>query len=603
MEQATPTEARDQPDAGSEAAPTHAQRAAQRILMWAILLFACQRSLVVFVASTPWVTPDEYGAWAIAAALVAGGDAPMTMRDTPLYSLASGALLAPIEFLNLEPTLAYRLAVVWLSGVVLVAALLVRSAVGHLRPGNPTLREGAFAVTLLFPATTVTTSFTWAETAVLLWWSLFFAATVGTFVRRRAGWTIAAGAIAGTAPVVHGRLAAVPLIWLAVLLLGRLRRTAPLLAAASGAVTVLVGVASWKLERFATGQVWDSSARPRALELPDAAGEAVSAALSATAGQLWYLLAASAGLAVLGMAGLAGGLLGRPERAGWVEPQRHRAGSDLRLLAAVLSAALASNLLMSAGFMARAVAAGPSEREFGGLRWDHLVYGRYIDGAAVLLSVLGLLVLAEALRNGRATRLFGTAAAGTALLAVLVSLTAPSAGIDGRLDLTIAGVAWFPTRPAGLQLGLWTITAIALMALLAFGAARSPRSLLAAMAAWLAVGSSLATLTVVEHHRDRTHPPLAAQLGSPDSDRPTAAIASDVEHLGLWRLGVFAQQRDLVHLGWKVEVLDESSVTVASAVEHSTGALVLLGGVEPNGNNWQPVTEFGGATLWRRDHP
>jgi len=564
---------------------------------WAVTLFVLQRTLVVAVATTPWVTPDEYGAWAIAAALVGGGDAPMSMRDTPGYPLMSGVLLAPVEALGLTPTVAYRLALVWLSLLLLAAALLVRSAIAHLRPDQPVLREGAFALVLLFPATTVTTSFTWSETAVLLWWSLFLAAAVGSLVRHHRGWTVAAGAVAGLAPVVHGRLMAVPLIWLCVLAIRSTRRTELRPLAASAVLTVAVAASTWQLQQTLAARVWDEPGPDRtSVSQLGSVGDALAALLTTGGGQLWYALVASAGLGALGGVAVVGWIRNRPSpTTPCGEPAGRIAGE--RALGGLFAAALGSNLVLSVAFMARALGSGPADRPFGGLRWDHVVYGRYIDAALLMLCVFGLVWLAD--RSGRrcVPRSMSATAGATSILAAALWIATSSMELGDRLDLTIAGVAWLPTRQTQLQLVVWTLAGVAAMLLIAAGARRSPRSMLTAIAAWLVVGSCLATITTLEHHSQRTRPELAGQVGGPRADRDQLHLAADVERLSLWRLGLFAQQRDLVHLGWDVEVVDESSRRIAGTRDPSVGALVLVEGVEPDSSTWAPVATFGGTIL------
>jgi hypothetical protein len=120
------------------------------------------------------------------------------------------------------------------------------------------------------------------------------------------------------------------------------------------------------------------------------------------------------------------------------------------------------------------------------------------------------------------------------------------------------------------------------------------------LAAWLVVASCLATATAVEHQAQRTRPELVASLGAPDPTADRVLLPSDVEELGLWRLGVFAQQRDLVHEGWRLDFVHLSSASVGARPKVDSGALVLLDDVAPEGADWTPVAEFGGATVWRR---
>ena len=125
---------------------------ARRIAWAALALFALLRSIVIAAADLPTITPDEYGSWAMARYL-AGHDSLLLMQDAPRYSLVSGLVLTPITWLPGGPVVAYRLSLVVLSCCTVGAAFLLRAAVRRLVPGTPLLAGAAFALVLLWPAT------------------------------------------------------------------------------------------------------------------------------------------------------------------------------------------------------------------------------------------------------------------------------------------------------------------------------------------------------------------------------------------------------------------------------------------------------------------
>lgn len=570
----------------------------------ALALFLVQRLASVVVATTPWVSPDEYGAWAIAAALVTG-DAPMTMRDTPTYPLASGLVLAPIEVLGLDPVLSYRLALAWLAGLVLGAAWLVRSAIRRLCPGRPVLPDAAFALVLLFPATTVTTAFTWAETAVLVWWAAFLLVSVRALVERSNPWVLGASALVGLAPVVHGRLSLVPLIWLVALVVASARQRSGRPWVAGAVITLVVTAGGLRWQQAVVDRVWEHTQQDRGT-LDDLAppGELAEWLVAAGGGQLWYVIVASAGLAALGVVALTSSAR---QRSGDATPVVSRdgesVGSNGATFAVVFGASLLSTFAVSALFMTRQLATTSAEvARFGGDRWDHVVYGRYVDAAVLMLAVLGLTRLfADRPTRPRPTVVLVSAGAVATVLAALVGLRARTVDLGDRLELTLAGVTWLPLRSDGLDLLPWTVVGLVLIGALVIAVRRSQRAVLVTLATWLVVGSCLATATAVEHHSQLTRPELVAALGSPVGDVDRVVLPADVEALGLWRLGVFAQQRDLIHRGWRLDFVDRSSASTRTGPAADVGALVLLDDVVPDLTVWAPVAEFGGATLWRRN--
>lgn len=539
-------------------------------------------------SSTPVITPDELGTWAVAKALVDQGPL-MLMRDMPRYSLLSGAAIAPVEALGLDPTTSYRLALAWLSTCTVAAAFLVRRTVEQLRPGQPLLGAACFALTLLFPPTLVTSTFTWAEPVVLLWWALLFWGVVSSlqFASRRA--TMVTSVVAGLAPFVHGRFVAVPVIWAVALVsiaLVRSRRSEGVLAIA---ITGCVALLAWRIDHSITARIWEEP-----FSDPTASGAIGGpgwwlGALTSLAGRTWYVMVTSLGLALFGALALLSGAVGRQGRA----PRR---------AATVLGAMLAANLAIAVVFGATGLGDLTAVGELGGRRWDHLVYGRYIDVPVLLLSVLGLMATLDTARTRGATRIH--AAACVLVVASSAVLGARIVGLElaPTIDVMITGVAWLTPRTETLPLVWWTVVGLVAMAVAMRALRAGWQPFVVVMATWFALGGLVSAATTIERHRVVNHPDLAQFVGGTEQGPDRMVVPADAEQLPAWRLGVFAQQRDLTHRGWNFEFTAEDSREVASAAEDDDriGALILLEGVRPPAAGWQAAAEWAGATIWVR---
>ena len=575
----------------------------RRIVLCSLALFVALRCWVVLAADTPTVTPDELGAWAIARFLT-GQDALISMRDMPRYSLMSGVALSPVAWLDLDPVAAYRLALVLLSASTVAAAEVVRRTIAVVLPDRRTLGALAFATTLLFPATFVTGSFTWAEPTALLWWALL-AWGVAHLATRPGPFAVVAGSlVAGLAPSVHGRFSAVPLIWLVALgaraVTDRRRqpdpgavRLGPGLAALGAATTVVTVLAAGWLDRVVEAAVWSDGAPDAVATGTIATGPWWRALVVATVGQSWYLVVASVGLAALGVALL-------------VDEVRRPSAPGRRLLSLTLAAMLASNVAISVVASSDGLTAlfGVPSRGLGGLRWDHLVYGRYVDAAALILAVLGLVRCWDPARRRSNTSVL--AVAGGAAIAVAVVGTWRTAAWEplasDSLDLTIAGVAWTWPFADGLALAPWTLLAAVVMAGLAVALRRGHGALVAVVGVWLVVGAVAATMFTLDRHHEVVQADLAPLVGEPGPAGTSLVVATDAELLPSWRLGIFAQQRDLAQRGWHVQFDRGDSEQLAGPAGGAAppAALLLVDGIRPDGDGWRPVARFRDATIWRR---
>ncbi len=586
-----------------------------RIIVWSTALFVALRAVLVLVADTPSITPDELGSWAIAQYLV-GNDIVMSMRDMPRYSLMSGALIAPVQALGLDPVLSYKIAIAWLSMLGLAAAALARCTVAMLRPDRPVLAASSFALVLLFPATLGTSSLTWAEPAVLIWWAVMAWGIVATMVHHRRHALLITSAVAALGPVVHGRLIAAPVIWIGAILItaaidrrrgadrgadaGRADRAdrpdeadrsdgALAWTALAVAITVAVAAGALALDALAASAIWDGSELVPAHSLaPTSLGWWRGLAISVTS-RTWYLLAATLGLGGVGVVALC-----RTAFARRTEP--------LRAAAITIGLLLAGNFAIATLVSVPGLADLTQVSEFGGQRWDHVIYGRYIDGAVLVLAMIGLLASTRLSRRAL-LRIYVPSLVVLVVAGIGLQLRIAGADLAPSIDLMIGGVSWIPNRGDGLAIVAWTAVAAAGTACCAGAVWRDRRWFMAVLAVWIVLGALLGSFAGLDQRAARSHADLVSQLGPPDRIGQTVVIPEDVEQLPLWRLGVFAQQRDLAAAGWNVRFVGSGPADPpigASLDVHDVGAVILVEGVSP-GSGWRRAADFSDATVWRAE--
>ncbi|MFI9590779.1 hypothetical protein [Nonomuraea sp. NPDC052265] len=412
----------------------------------------------------PVANPDETG-YLIAARWLAGGPGA-DLTGFTFYQGGYPLLLAPVFWFTRDPVVAYRLVVVVGSMVAAGAFPLAYLLLRRLGTGRRVAMAAAFAgglspSLLLFAGLALADAV--LPTLVLAWLvALHDLAARGS---ARAG--ALAGGLAGFAMAVHLRgtvVLAVTVLALTGLLIARRRGAAAGLAAA-----MAVAVAGTLLNRALSAALYPGGARDLsgilAGRMTGLDGQAW--ALAGAAGQLWYLVAATWGLAGLGLAGAVAVVV------------RRSAPAPRRLLAAVL---LATTL----GIAYASSAALPDEHRVG-----NYAYGRYLACVALAWSLAGLLVLAGAGR--RAVVRHALAAAG--LLAVTGGVVVRYAG--DRLQ-RYAFIAFdfpeviFLTRVRdSFDLVAASVVTLALLACL------SGAALLAARRAWPAVVAVLALVNVV----------------------------------------------------------------------------------------------------------
>jgi hypothetical protein len=416
------------------------------------------------------VTPDEPGQLAMARFLAGG--TRWSMFDHSTWRPAFAALVAPVHWLTDDPTTTFRFALgvnAVLGGIAAVLlCLLVR------RLGDLDARWCAIAAVLasLLPGLLFPTSWAWAESLV----AVAVAATallLSRFVESpTVGRAVVAGAVAGGAFSVHGRLFPLALSAAGVgLVLAIRRRTSWVVATTLVASAAITGLAAQLWTGWVIDRVWED---PTSTNSAGGLGERLLrpglVALSAV-GQTWYLLASTACLAGLGAAGVV-----RLARRG-------------HPTAAVVLATVVPLVAVSFVFVADRT------------RPDHLVYGRYNDAVIGPVLVAGVAALL-AVPSARWLRWAGVgsiavlvASAGTLLL-----LRSDSLASGPGVRAMVVGIQWFGVRDDIPVLGITVAAATAAILLLVVGHVPAPRrpALVTVVLVVLLVVSARRTLDVLD---------------------------------------------------------------------------------------------------------
>jgi hypothetical protein len=432
--------------------------------------------LVVFVLGVfptlpprPRIVVDEIAYLGMARGF--GGAAPMLdFQDNWFYQPGYSLLVSPAFWFGADPPeAAYRRVQVLnaaLLSLLLVVIYLFLRRVGSGR--RVALLAGLVAS--LYPPMLVQARYAMPEVA----FALAFVAVLLVCGRLARAPSALMAALAGVAtagwPLLapRGMPAAVAMALVVLLLAARRRlqaRAAAIFVATLGAGWVLVSAfesrliaAHWTADkRHDVGELLAKLLRPR--DLADCA--------RALLGQLWYLSAGTAGLALLGISALAWWLWGT--RRLWA---RTRAATPHRREREALLLALAA--CAAAIFVASGLHMTPGVHPEGHLAYnDARIYGRYNEGFLPLLLALGV----AALCRRRGTRSLAFVAVGLLALTAALALAWPGEPLVGSIiPDNVLALAPFLGRDRFCA-GVVTIgAAAALMALLVAGARRLSRS-------------------------------------------------------------------------------------------------------------------------------
>ncbi|MEV4113627.1 hypothetical protein [Nonomuraea sp. NPDC049695] len=363
----------------------------------------------------PVANPDETG-YLLAARWLAGGPGA-DLTGSTFYHGGYPVLLVPIFWLTSDPVLAYRLVVVVGSMAAASAYPLAYLLLRRLGLGVRTALIAAFVAglspaLLLFSGLALTDAI--LPVLVLAW--LVAVHDLVAYRSVRAG--AAAGGLSAFAMAAHLRGTVVLAVCVLVVMVAAVRwktvtaalrrrtvmpavRRRMVMPAVAALVSAAVVVAAGKAINGALAAVlYPGGSRDLSglliSRLTTLEGQAW--ALSGAAGQLWYLIVGTWGLAGVGLAGAAALLVRRSA------PFQHR----------VLAGAL---LLATLGIAYASSAALPDEHRVG-----NYVYGRYLACVAVAWTLAGLVVL---LKGGR------------------LAVVRHAAAAAGLMALTGGAAAWY----------------------------------------------------------------------------------------------------------------------------------------------------------------
>ncbi len=459
-----------------------------------LLVFVAALAVFVICAVSGWartlpvIAPDEPGF--ISQAQLLAGVPAVNMGSEPYYHFGYSLLLVPVWWITQDPLAAYKgMMVINAALAALLVPLLVgiSSALGFRR--SPAL---VLAATLLalWPSSFLVSHFAWSDALFRVVFAANAWAALRLVQRPSLGWAVLLAVTAAALFAVHPK--ALLILALAPLLLVALRglhvidsRTT---AAALAVFAILVAVQMLAMEALHAA-LWHADAysvqetllgrllRPEALLI----------GLIVALGQLWYQMAASLGLAALGI---------------WFAVRYALASHNVAmrlvvsyLLIATLAVALASVVQMLQP-----------------LRVDHVAYGRYIDGASVLLLWLGLCWLLFG-AAGEGQRVAGAVALGIILLAGAVLTTqGMMTGLKQADPHNVAGLGWlFPAGSTPWQFFGLTSALLAVIAALLLLLNRTGR--LIVLAGYVAVSAVFIHFVTAQHAK--------AQLGYLSADVTT----------------------------------------------------------------------------------
>ncbi|MFV0316127.1 MAG: hypothetical protein ACK5O2_04085 [Microthrixaceae bacterium] len=600
--------------------PNHGLRRRTAMVLVTVVALI-ERVLVIVSAHEPGVVPDEPGYWATARWLV-GGTPSIQMGDLPLYQPVHGILLTPFEAFISDSVLRYRFGLIEAFVALVGSALLARHLVRKLGWG-PVAGVVAYSMVLLSPAMVVTTSFTWSESTVLLVVFVFAVGIAHLCVDGGAAnrWVLlAAGGAAGLAPFVHGRLTGLLPLWVLALMWAAMRRNpaisrlnplfAGVLAGISGVCALAASALRTAIVSDLYGRGFSAAATVSATITDPAQWDDL---LLAATGQLWYALVSSAGLAGIGVATMVASVIG---------VHRHRKVHQVAVIADPRRAfgvwilgAVVSVVVISASFMGALIAgtAGGSSRQFIP-RWDHMIYGRYIDPLVVLCAMIGGCVLLERFSQSstrvsatRRTRIQLSAVATTlVILSVIVAAAWADAGLADALMPNIAAIGALGV-PSGL-LGVLLATSIVVVLVTSITRCHDPEALLRWSLLVLIVWSFGGALSAMRFHSEFNFDPMYRDVPAADPDFPRFVVASDAQLAPVAEFNWPGTQMMLGGKGWVFDFSGSDSETLAGTLPAGSGLVALTGGTQPpEAAQWTEVGHAGtpgtrnSVTIWKRE--
>lgn len=390
----------------------------QLVLLATVAVFAIY-AWSTWVGTLPRIAWDELG-FIAQAQWLSGAPVTINMGTAPYYHAGYSLLLVPVLWFTHDPLVAYKgfmLINAVLAALVVPLLISIGAAFGFRRSLALVL---AALLVALWPSSFFVSHYAWSEALFRLVFVANVWALTRLALRPRATWALLFAASGAALYAVHPKALLILLVVPATLIplrIARVLTTRTLVAAL--VLLVLLVVAEMLAMDYLHAVLWNDAAYSAGQTLMGRLirPETLSTAVVVVVGQLWYQLAASLGLAGLGFWFMA--------RYALVPGATALRLTSIYVVVAVLAVAAASVVQM-----------------LDPVRVDHIAYGRYIDGASVVLVWLGLCWLVLGVR-GEGQRAAGSIAVAIVLVAGGVLAVLPLMdGLEPAHPEAVAGVGW-----------------------------------------------------------------------------------------------------------------------------------------------------------------
>jgi hypothetical protein len=356
------------------------------------------------------------------------------MGGAASYGLGYPLLIAPLFALGGSPEEIYRLVLVVNALLCMALAGLLYLVARKVLDVSPRAALACSAVGCAYPALTVQSGIAWVEVTAMVAVALFVLTAWWLFRSPGYATLLANAAVVVFLSTLHGRFTAMPILLIA--LLGYIARSrpdlrVPVLGTAGATVAVLV------VAHFGQAAVhaarWNPGTTTEPVSLHRLISTIPAGLLASLAGQIWYLLVATAGLVLLGVAGIIYGFAGAPSHRAALSERETLSGT---VMAAFVLLSCASVVLISVV----SVSAGTDDTP---TRIDYLFYGRYSDALVPVLLSLAVALLFVGVPRRRVTKILGIAAVMTVVFGTVTAVR-----VAGRFTGVVSNV----TVPALLPL-------------------------------------------------------------------------------------------------------------------------------------------------------
>ena len=379
-----------------------------RLLVAGTTVLLLLRLALSLIRTGPVLVADEIGY--LTDARVLDGGLPGQLEQAPFYRGGYSLLIAPLLELGSSPTFTYHLVLVLNAALAASVFPLLYLLLTRFAGVRPELAIWAAFAGAVYPALTALSQVAMSENALYPLVCLWLIAFAGLLREHRGGsdlaWAVALGASTGALWAVHNRMVvavALALAGLAWLTLRRRLRPAALVLGVAILAVAFLGVAA--LDSYLIDHNYGGSAPDELSERMDEILRfgGLRTVLANLAGQTWYLLVATFGLAAAAAADFA----------------RRRAPLTGVLLA------------LSVLLVAISAAAFPERT-----RPDMLIYGRYAEVVAPALIAFGLAALPQSAGLGRQLTWPLAGFGALTALVVLIRATADDPDPANRWNIT-----------------------------------------------------------------------------------------------------------------------------------------------------------------------